>query len=147
MLTGSVIPCTAFIASFLSAQLNFQVQLDKNEGMATGSATLSLDLTSPFDCVAGSETTGSVTLTPLAQSHDQDLDGCSDWEELGASELSGGLRDPFNFWDFYDVPTGTWPDLTRNKAVASSDIFAVIARFGTTGDPNVDPLSLPPATG
>ena len=34
---------------------------------------------------------------------DTDTDGCSDSEELGTVVYAGGLRDPLNHWDFYDV--------------------------------------------
>jgi hypothetical protein len=67
----------------------------------------------------------------------------ADWEELGVAQGSGGLRDSFNFWDFYDVPTGS--PLARDKVVGSADIGGVVARFGSTGDPAGDPLSAPPA--
>jgi hypothetical protein len=80
-------------------------------------------------------------MTPLLQSHDQDGDGCTDWEELGSTQATGGLRDPFNVWDFFDVPTG--PSLQRDKVVNVADISAVTARFGSSGTPG-DPLSPPP---
>jgi hypothetical protein len=54
------------------------------------------------------------------------------------------------FWDFYDVWTGTVPNLTRNGAVAGTDFFAVLGRFGTTGAATSveDALTEPPsATG
>ncbi len=34
---------------------------------------------------------------------DTDGDGCADSEELGTVNYAGGLRDPLNPWDFYDV--------------------------------------------
>ena len=42
---------------------------------------------------------------------DTDGDGCFDVAELGPDETLGGLRDPNNPWDFYDVlgPGGTLP--------------------------------------
>ncbi len=79
---------------------------------------------------------------------DADQDGCIDEQEaqtLPASETSGGHRDPNNFWDFFDVPTG--PGLMRDRSVSGPDIFAVIGRFNTTGNPAVDPLSPPPSSG
>jgi hypothetical protein len=73
---------------------------------------------------------------------DFDLDGCRDRQERGADEAIGGLRSPKNFWDFYDVPTG--PSLTRNRSVAAPDIFAVLNRFNSSGNPGVSPFSMPP---
>ncbi len=74
-----------------------------------------------------------------------DNDGCTDAQEIGLNPVAGGLRDPHNFWDFYDVPTGA--GLTRDGAVSGPDIFAVIGRFNTSGDAGIDPLSTPPASG
>ncbi len=76
---------------------------------------------------------------------DDDNDGCTDVQETGLVVALGGLRDPHNFWDFFDVPTGA--GLTRDRAVAGPDIFAVIGRFNTSGDAGIDPLSPPPASG
>jgi hypothetical protein len=71
-----------------------------------------------------------------------DNDGCTDAQETGSDEREGGLRDPHNFWDFFDVPTGA--SMTRDGSISASDIFAVISRFNSTGDPGIDPLSTPP---
>jgi subtilisin-like proprotein convertase family protein len=79
---------------------------------------------------------------------DDDSDGCADTREnqtAAGSQTSGGLRNPHNFWDFFDVPTGG--GLTRNGSIAAPDIFQVLTRFNTVGSPNGDPLSLPPASG
>ena len=76
---------------------------------------------------------------------DDDNDGCMDEQELGTSATLGGQRDPHNFWDFFDTPTGTPPQ--RDRAVTIADVGAVVSRFGTTGDPGIHPLSTPPATG
>ncbi len=59
----------------------------------------------------------------------------------------GGERDPNNFWDFYDVPTGV--SLVRDGEISGLDIFGVILHFNTTDsgkgdfDRNSDPLSTP----
>jgi len=79
---------------------------------------------------------------------DDDGDRCSDAREFNGtvgSQYSGGLRDPHNFWDFYDVPTGG--GLVRDGAVSALDIFAVLGRFATVGSPAIDPLSVPPPNG
>ena len=61
---------------------------------------------------------------------------------VGRNQAAGGLRNPKNFWDFYDVPTG--PSLARNRSVSSPDIFAVLGRFNASGNSGVNPLSAPP---
>jgi hypothetical protein len=79
---------------------------------------------------------------------DDDNDGCTDTQEFQSAlttEIFGGRRDPHNFWDFYDVPTGG--GFTRDLSVSALDIFAVVGRFNTAGSPLIDPLSLPPAMG
>jgi hypothetical protein len=73
---------------------------------------------------------------------DDDLDGCSEKQEFGSYAVLGGQRDPSNRWDFFDVPTGAPP--ARDRVVSGGDIAAVVARFGTFGDPGDDPLSPPP---
>jgi hypothetical protein len=72
---------------------------------------------------------------------DTDSDGCTDGAELGPDQVQGGLRDPLNFWDFYDTP-----DINnfRDKAVTIGDITRVVQRFGAQGDPGGDPFSLAP---
>jgi hypothetical protein len=79
---------------------------------------------------------------------DDDNDGCADGLEFNGmigSQFSGGLRDPHNFWDFYDVPTGG--GFVRDQSVSALDIFAVLGRFAAVGNPSTDPLSMPPPTG
>lgn len=56
---------------------------------------------------------------------DTDGDGCTNGQEIGPDEMSGGLRDPFNEWDFFD----TNGDKTVNLV---DDIFAVADAFGLT---------------
>ena len=72
---------------------------------------------------------------------DDDNDGCTDVAELQTalgSEVTGGRRDPFDFWDFFDP--------NRDRAVSLLDFLAVLARFNSVGDSSIDPLSaLPPA--
>ena len=74
---------------------------------------------------------------------DTDLDGCSDGQELGASPTLGGQRDPRSFWDFMDQ----WVSLEKDGVVNIIDIGAVVARFGSAGDPSGDPLDPPTALG
>ena len=83
----------------------------------------------------------------LEPEFDSDLDGCSNEAELDpkSGTGTGGQRDPLYFWDFFDTPTGVPPE--RDRAITVGDIGAVVARFGTSGDPGADPLSPPPVSG
>jgi hypothetical protein len=47
-----------------------------------------------------------------------------------------------NFWDFFDTPDSS---NVRDKSIAGTDFFNVLARFGATGSASIDPLSMPPA--
>ncbi len=84
---------------------------------------------------------------------DTDLDNCSDATELrtfldmsadtggtGSGAGAGGLRDPFNRWDWFDQ----WINGKTDGSTVIGDIGAVVARFGsvgTPGDPKVPPAS------
>ena len=87
------------------------------------------------------------TPTPTAPTDlDSDGDGCTDTQEQGSTAVNGGLRDPLNFWDFFDTPNpNRLPQ--RDKFINVADIARVVARFGTSGDPGIDPLSTPPKDG
>jgi subtilisin family serine protease len=92
---------------------------------------------------------GLGVLTSSLFEGDTDKDGCLDSREVSGSVALGGLRNPRDFWDFMDVPTGG--ALQRDRAVGGGDISQVVARFGsndaTTGpfDRSSDPLSMPSA--
>lgn len=83
---------------------------------------------------------GDGTLESNATAADFDLDGCSTSRELGPDQTQGGQRDPENFWDFFDTPDG---DNNRDQVVNTQDVQRVQARYFATGDPMIDPLSLP----
>jgi hypothetical protein len=75
---------------------------------------------------------------------DSDNDGCVDGEETpldSGTEMFGGRRDPLHFWDFFDTPDTS---NVRDKAVAGTDFFRILSRFGATGSTGIDPLSAPP---
>ncbi len=66
---------------------------------------------------------------------DTDGDGCSDDKELGLDETLGGLRDPFDPYDFYDVvPTGS-PDGIVDLL---NDVLGVINHYSPSGAPPYD---------
>ena len=81
---------------------------------------------------------------PPTPGMDSDNDGCTDDKEAGPNPSFGGSRNPNNVWDFFDTPDSS---NVRDKAVSISDIGRIVARFGTTGDPGIDPLSSPPSSG
>jgi hypothetical protein len=81
---------------------------------------------------------------PAAVYLDSDGDGCADVREgqtATGSQLTGGLRNQKSFWDFFDVPTGS--DFTRDRSITAQDTLAVLSRFGSVGNPGIDPLSFP----
>jgi hypothetical protein len=77
-------------------------------------------------------------------SPNSDGDGCTDVQELGGSAALGGLRDPKNFWDFFDTPG---PGNVRDGSITAGDLARVVGRFGTNGDGDLDPLAAPAPTG
>jgi len=101
-----------------------------------------------IECIVPTPTpTNTPTPTKQPPPGDTDNDGCSDVEENGPSPSVGGQRDYLNFWDFFDVPTGS--ALQRDKAIGAGDLAALVARFGandaTPGDfdRDDDPRSMP----
>ncbi|MEX1254589.1 MAG: flexitail domain-containing putative surface protein [Dehalococcoidia bacterium] len=86
---------------------------------------------------------------PGLRSVDTDLDACRDEQELKATgtHQDGGVRDPYNRWDFFEQWTGL--PLAKDRIVAVGDIGAVVGRFGAndtgpgtftrTSDPNSTP--------
>jgi hypothetical protein len=142
-------------------QVDITVQLDKTSGQASGTFIITEDYAEPFDCADGDQTVGALTLTPLAQSHDLDYwgggmtgpDGCSTWEELDTNQNVGGLRDPFNFWDFFDVWAPSGSAFVKDWRVNIIDQGVVVNRSGShdaggtaPNNRNSDPL-IPPTSG
>ena len=80
---------------------------------------------------------------------DTDGDGCLDAAELGSNPYLGGMRDPLNYWDFYDTPSDAGD---RDASIdLLSDLFGVLFRFGAEdGDGaapvnrETDPMAIPP---
>ncbi|MGB2694815.1 MAG: flexitail domain-containing putative surface protein [Dehalococcoidia bacterium] len=84
---------------------------------------------------------------------DDDNDGCTDQTELGTNASLGGLRDPHNFWDFFDMPNPSSTPM-RDGAVSVGDILLVVARFGRNDaggtaviNRNTNPLTALPTDG
>jgi hypothetical protein len=59
---------------------------------------------------------------------DTDGDGCSDGEELGPNQALGGMRDPLNFWDFFDV--------TGDGGIDFTDALDILGYFGDPALPS-----------
>jgi hypothetical protein len=112
-----------------------------------GMSQLTLTLTTFSDATPGNPQPIAATILhgTFTCRADTDLDGCADIQEQGPNAIFGGLRDQSNFWDFYDVPTGAM--LERDQSISSLDIFAILARWNTSGNPGLDPLSTPPPAG
>jgi alpha-tubulin suppressor-like RCC1 family protein len=91
--------------------------------------------------------TPTPTLTPtptetVVPGLDTDGDGCDDERELGGDPAQGGGRDRENVWDFFDTPSEV---NVRDGAITAGDLARVVARFGSSGDKALDPLSAPAA--
>lgn len=72
------------------------------------------------------------------EGEDSDADGCIDTFELGSDETKGGLRNPSNPWDYYDVIGGSEgpPDQVIDL---SNDILGVIQHYSPLGtEPTYD---------
>jgi len=74
---------------------------------------------------------------PFAGSGDWDGDGCTDSKEATMAGFN-----PYNYWDFYDVPVPAYADPTpsggKDRAVTMSDVLAVLLYVGASnnGCPN-----------
>jgi hypothetical protein len=135
--------------------VNVDTTGSKNGDIGNGTVQLDFDTgqqgANPIVCNQVDETdTTPFNPTNLADNHDNDIwgdatlgqtapDGCTTAEELGLVVTLGGLRDSFNWWDVYNADGGS------PVAVAGPDFFAVLGRFGSVGDPTVNPTTAPPA--
>jgi hypothetical protein len=59
---------------------------------------------------------------PVSQHRDSDGDGCSDTQELSSNTSLGGLRDPFNHYDYFNP--------TKDGQNRADDILAVVNQYG-----------------
>ena len=126
-----------------------QVQ-ETNESNNTNTKTLPLP-TLPPTCTP--EPTPTPTPTPTPKPPDGDTDGdtipnsvdedddndsCTDVQENGLDETLGGLRNPHNPHDFYDV-LGPGAALPKDKVIdLPNDILGVIQHFSPAGAPPYD---------
>jgi hypothetical protein len=113
-----------------------------------GKGTVSIYVLQPAACAGSPTVVPPGALLPLAtlesarqstsaafSGRDSDGDGCSDAEEIqkggAGTQAFGGLRDPYNRWDFFDVDGDTNIGLF-------GDIFTVAFDFGTAGSDATD---------
>jgi len=69
---------------------------------------------------------------------DHDDDGCEEGKELGLNPADGGLRDPVDPWDYYDV-LGPGGSPTHDGVIdLANDILGVILHFSPSGNPPYD---------
>jgi hypothetical protein len=127
-------PCIG-VADIFALRVTLLIPLSKSGATVSGDYVfLRWDTTAPFNCEDGTVTTGPLTLTPLASDHNEDSaeslavlghpDPCTDFQELSVNVGTGGRRDPFNPYDFFDANGDT--------AITNVDMFAVFAKFGST---------------
>jgi Tol biopolymer transport system component len=64
----------------------------------------------------------------FAPAVDGDGDGCTNAEELGPNQGTGGRRDPKNPWDFFDTPP-------LDRTITIADIVRIVGRFGANVGP------------
>ena len=133
--TGSVEVCINYDGSSFTGAVEKTLRLMHQE-TAWVDKTSSLD--TGADVICAQITSFSLFLpVELIPDEDFDGDGCRNIAELdvsAASEETGGLRDPFNPWDFYDVwthPSGDPEGWERSKVINIFDILGVIKRFGS----------------
>jgi hypothetical protein len=104
------------------------------------------DATVTPSCGSGADPDGDGLMSQMEASigtdpcnRDTDGDQCSDGAELGNDPSRGGLRDPLDFWDFFDV--GTYrglagpgdEDFTPDGRVTLMDVLIVLDHFGHDG--------------
>jgi hypothetical protein len=90
---------------------------------------VTLDSTSPLDCDDGEVSSQPFTkLNNLSLDHDGDIDdegelpdSCPSWKELSLNQAQGGMRDPFNPWDFMNP--------TKDGQNRVDDILAVVNQY------------------
>ncbi len=128
---------------------DYKVTLASNPPSPDGAVYADL-FASPIGVKAETQNGGDVADTlliscvELLTAMDSDGDGCTNGAEMGQDQKVGGRRNPLNFWDFFDTPDTA---NVRDKAIAFGDILRVMARWGTVGDPNIDPRSPPGQSG
>lgn len=126
----------------------YRAVLSSDGTAVTSTTSLATGLSAPLDVTIGPDGTiyiaefGGDKISYLAP--DTDRDGCADSRETGSQVAFGGLRDPNWFWDYFDTPD---PSNARDRTITTGDLLREAARFGRTGDTNIDPLSPPPASG
>lgn len=139
-LTAEILGCTPAVPGLaaISARIDIPVNKVVTTGVSGNFLYIRTDTTSPstLNCNDGSEAAGSLSFTPRTATHDTDGDLCPDYKELGDSGSAGGVRDPFNPFDYFN-PTHDG----RNRI---DDALKVISQYfddDTNGTPGEPPYS------
>ena len=130
--TGNAEVCVLYNDSDFTPSMEASLRLFHEEDGVWVDVTSSLDTTANETCSAVTSLS-LFTLAELIPEEDFDQDGCTNTAELDTNEVSGGQRDPLNFWDFAEQWVGVLP--VKNGTVTVGDIGAVVARFGTAQEP------------
>ena len=112
-------------------------KVPSNGGCGTPTITLTPTITpTPTPKDPDADTDGDTI--PNSNDPNDDNDGCTDDQENGPDETLGGLRDPHNPWDFYDV-LGPGAALPLDRVIdLPNDILGVIQHFSPSGAPPYD---------
>jgi hypothetical protein len=108
--------------------------------LVTGTTSVDLVNTilaeTPGTAISHTDQNGTVTVGDYDPTDDTDGDGCADTEEAGDNPLQGGDRNPYDQWDFYDVPVPANPDPIpngpKNQAVSLTDALAILLYVGAS---------------
>jgi hypothetical protein len=99
---------------FLGTEIDLEMHFYKS-GSPTGGIRVIEDTSNPIDCNETGTLTPFNNFSTLSLSTDTDGDNCADYNELGPNQLLGGLRDPFNKYDFPDFnPTSPYSNKQIN---------------------------------
>jgi hypothetical protein len=118
------------------------IYIDANIDALTGHGTVIIySAEQQVDCKGddpqGAGTEAAIQIVQLAgvgsgdiATHDFDLDGCPDTQELSQNERDGGLRDPYNTWDYFNP--------TNDGENRIDDVLAVINNYRGDNPPTTN---------
>ena len=131
-LGGSMRSFTVGCLSLMGSTLNYAGPVWHVRFTCTGAGaqTISFDVSPPSPTFVASGAPQpahfhdglTITCFDLPPGGDADGDGCTNAQEVGPGESSGGDRDPLNAWDFYDV--------TGDEFIDFGDTLLILAHFG-----------------
>jgi len=113
----------------LTAYLNVSAPNNPNDPLDTSCGTTANPFRTTLEATQRVDTTGA---PQSGVNDDWDGDGCTDWRELGTNPDTGGLRDPFNPYDLYDV-AGAGGGPKDGLVDLANDILGVILHYAPVG--------------